>query len=57
MFSNKFEVYVGAENMTNVRQPDPVLGASDPFGPYFDTSIVYAPVLGSMYYIGLRFRI
>ena len=57
VFSKKFEVYVGAENMTNVRQPDPVLGASDPFGPYFDTSIVYAPVLGSMYYIGFRFKI
>ena len=57
VFSKKFEVYAGAENMTNVRQPDPVLGASDPFGPYFDTSIVYAPVLGSMYYMGFRFKI
>ena len=57
VFSNKFEVYVGAENMTNVRQPNPVLGAQDPFGPFFDTSIVYAPVLGSMYYMGFRFKI
>ena len=57
VFSDKFELYVGAENMTNVRQPNPVLGAQDPFGPFFDTSIVYAPVLGSMYYMGFRFKI
>jgi outer membrane receptor protein involved in Fe transport len=56
-FSKKFEVYVGAENITNVTQPDPVLAANDPFGPYFDTSIVYAPVLGSMYYVGFRFNL
>ncbi|MGI9546254.1 MAG: TonB-dependent receptor [Flavobacteriaceae bacterium] len=57
VFSNRFEVYIGGENLTNVRQDNPVLAASDPFGPYFDTSIVYAPVLGSMYYIGFRFNL
>ena len=56
-FSKKFEVYVGAENITGVTQPNPVLAANDPFGPYFDTSIVYAPILGSMYYAGFRFNL
>ncbi|MEC3905573.1 TonB-dependent receptor [Tamlana sp. 2201CG12-4] len=57
VFSSKFEVYLGGENITNVRQPNPILSADDPFGANFDTTFVYGPVFGSMYYAGLRFRI
>ncbi|MGB3607103.1 TonB-dependent receptor [Psychroserpens sp.] len=57
VFSPKFEVYLGGENITNVRQDNPILGADDPFGPNFDTSFVYGPIFGSMYYAGLRYRI
>lgn len=57
VFSPKFEVYVGGENVTNVRQNNPILGANDPFGSNFDTTFVYGPVFGSMYYAGLRFKI
>ncbi len=57
VFSPKFEVYLGGENITNVRQPNPILGADDPFGANFDSTFVYGPIFGSMYYMGLRFRI
>jgi outer membrane receptor for ferrienterochelin and colicin len=57
VFSDKFEVYVGGENLTNEQQKNPVLGANDPFGPNFDTSIVYAPIMGRMFYGGFRFKI
>ena len=57
VFSPKFEVYLGGENITNVRQSNPVLAASDPFGTNFDTTFVYGPIFGSMYYAGLRFKI
>ena len=57
VFSPKFEVYLGGENVTNVRQNNPVLGANDPFGTNFDTTFVYGPIFGSMYYVGLRYRI
>lgn len=57
VFSKSFEIYVGGENITNVRQPNPILAANDPFGANFDTTFVYGPVFGSMYYAGLRFRI
>ena len=57
VFSKKFEVYIGGENLTNTRQLNPVLAADDPFGVNFDTTIVYAPVFGRMYYAGLRFKI
>nr|WP_321231684.1 TonB-dependent receptor [uncultured Psychroserpens sp.] len=57
VFSPKFEVYLGGENITNVRQSNPILGADDPFGSNFDTTFVYGPIFGSMYYAGLRFKI
>ncbi|AYN69123.1 TonB-dependent receptor [Euzebyella marina] len=57
VFSKSFEVYVGGENLGNTTQQVPVLGANDPFGPYFDTSIVYAPIMGRMFYAGFRYRI
>ncbi|MBR9844928.1 MAG: TonB-dependent receptor [Algicola sp.] len=57
VFSPKFEVYVGGENITNVRQSNPILGANDPFGSNFDTTFVYGPIFGSMYYTGLRYKI
>ena len=56
-FSSTFEMYVGGENIGNYRQDKAVLGSDNPFGPNFDTSIVYAPVFGQMYYAGLRFKI
>ena len=57
VFSPKFEVYLGGENITNVRQDNPILGADDPFGSNFDTTFVYGPIYGSNYYAGLRFKI
>ena len=56
-FSSTFEMYIGGENIGNYRQDKAILGSDNPFGPYFDTSIVYAPVFGQMYYAGLRFKI
>ena len=57
VFSPKFEVYLGGENITNVRQDNPILGTDDPFGPNFDSTFVYGPIFGSNYYMGLRFKI
>ncbi|WP_369997587.1 TonB-dependent receptor domain-containing protein [Winogradskyella sp.] len=57
VFSPKFEIYLGGENVTNVRQPNPIISADDPFGANFDSNFVYGPIFGSMYYAGLRYRI
>ena len=57
VFSKKFEIYVGGENLTNFRQKNPVLSAENPFGPNFDTSIVYAPIMGRMFYGGFRYKL
>jgi outer membrane receptor protein involved in Fe transport len=57
VFSSKFEFYVGAENLTNVKQNNPILASDAPFGSNFDTTIVYAPIFGRSIYTGLRFKI
>ena len=57
VFSPKFEVYLGGENITNVKQNNPIVSSENPFGPNFDTTFVYGPIFGSMYYAGLRFKI
>ncbi|MEH6620117.1 TonB-dependent receptor [Maribacter arcticus] len=57
VFSHTFEMYVGGENLTGEQQNNPVLGADNPFGPNFDTTIVYAPIMGRMFYGGFRFKI
>ncbi|TMM30036.1 TonB-dependent receptor [Polaribacter aestuariivivens] len=57
VFSNKFEVYLGAENLTNVQQKNPILASDNPFGANFDTTIVYSPIFGRAIYAGLRFKI
>jgi len=57
VFSSKFEIYFGGENITDVKQNDPIVSAEDPFGAYFDTTFVYGPIFGSSYYAGVRFRI
>ena len=56
-FSSVFEIYLGAENFGNYTQKKAILGAENPFGTSFDTSILYAPVFGQMYYAGLRFKV
>ena len=56
-FSSTFEMYAGAENLGNYTQEKAILGNETPFGTNFDTSIVYAPVFGQMFYAGLRFKI
>ncbi|MBV1887764.1 MAG: TonB-dependent receptor [Urechidicola sp.] len=57
VFSSKFEMYLGGENVTNTTQENPIVGADDPFGNYFDSTLVYAPIHGANYYAGLRFKL
>ncbi|HBK84073.1 MAG TPA: TonB-dependent receptor, partial [Flavobacterium sp.] len=57
VFSNTFEVYIGGENIGNYIQKNAIVGANNPFGTYFDSSMVYGPIFGQMFYAGLRFKI
>lgn len=49
-----WSIYVGGENMTNFKQKNPIMGASDPWNTNFDSTMIWGPVHGAMYYVGLR---
>lgn len=53
----RWDVYLGAENLTNYKQEHPVLGYATPFEEGFDAGMIWGPVLGRMFYGGLRFTI
>lgn len=52
-----FDVYIGAENLLNYYQQNVIVSAAQPFGQYFDASMVWGPVSGRMFYAGLRLKI
>jgi len=51
-----WELYLGGENLLNVRQPNPIISAENPYSMYFDTTLVYAPILGRIIYAGIRWK-
>ena len=48
-------LYVGAENMTNFKQENPIVDSFHPFGPDFDASMVCGPTMGWKVYVGFRY--
>jgi len=56
-YFRKWNVYVGVENLGNFKQDGPIIAGDDPFGDYFDSSLIWGPVMGRRFYFGLRFSI
>lgn len=52
-----WELYLGVENITDFHQEVPVMGASDPFGPEFDATNIWGPIMGRKIYFGFRYAI
>ena len=55
VFGKRFEVYLGGENILNYTQQNPILSSENPYGEFFESSLIWAPIFGRMYYGGLRF--
>jgi outer membrane receptor for ferrienterochelin and colicin len=51
------DFYFGVENLTNFVQKNPIIAARQPFGEYFDASLIWGPLTGSMFYAGLRYKL
>lgn len=54
---NALDVYLGVENLTNFTQHNTIIGYNDPFGDHFDASMIWGPIMGRMFYMGLRYSI
>lgn len=53
----KFDIYLGCENILGYRQAEPILSAGSPFSTAFNSSVVWGPLMGRKFYVGLRFNL
>ena len=52
-----WDVYVGAENLTNFRQKNAIIGADNPRQASFDASCIWGPLMGIKAHVGFRFTL
>jgi outer membrane receptor for ferrienterochelin and colicins len=57
VWKERFDVYLGSENLLNYKQENPIIAADQPFSEFFDASLIWGPVMGRNIYLGLRYRI
>ena len=50
-------MFMGGENMLNFKQKSPILSSDDPFGLYFDASMVWGPIVGRILFFGFRYKL
>jgi outer membrane receptor for ferrienterochelin and colicins len=51
------DLYFGAENLLDFKQDNPIIASDDPFGEYFDASLVWGPIDGRKFYLGVRLSV
>ncbi|MFI3285728.1 MAG: TonB-dependent receptor [Rikenellaceae bacterium] len=51
------EIYAGCENIANYYQETPIISSSDPYSVAFNSSVVWGPLMGRKFYIGLRYSL
>ena len=57
VFNKSIDAYLGIENALNITQKNPILSAENPYDKHFDSSLIWAPIFGRMFYVGFRFTI
>jgi outer membrane receptor for ferrienterochelin and colicins len=55
VFGN-LEMYLGGENLTGYVIHSPIINPQDPFNTAFDASQMYAPMMGALGFVGLRWK-
>ncbi|MCL1868431.1 MAG: TonB-dependent receptor [Paludibacter sp.] len=55
--AKRFDIYLGAENIFNYRQKNPIIEPQSPFSQNFDSSLIWGPLMGCRLYAGVRIRI
>lgn len=49
-------IYVGGENLTDFKQKNPIIGAEDPWSSNFDSTMIWGPMHGTKFYVGVRVK-
>ena len=53
----KVDLYAGCENIADYRQKTPILNADRPWSAGFNSSVVWGPLMGRKFYIGMRWNL
>ena len=53
----KWLIYAGCENVLNFVQKNPIISADNPYSENFDSSLIWGPIHGRMFYLGIKFAI
>lgn len=53
----KWDFYIGGENIGNYRVKSVIVEADDPFGSFFDATMVWGPITGVTIYGGVRYKL
>jgi outer membrane receptor for ferrienterochelin and colicins len=53
----QWDFYFGGENLTNYTMHHPIISSNDPWGPHFDASQLWGPVMGIRAYAGFRYTL
>lgn len=56
-YFKSWSVYLGAENLFNFTQQNPIVDAENPFGDNFDATMIWGPVHGRTIYAGIRWNL
>ncbi|MDR1342931.1 MAG: TonB-dependent receptor [Prevotellaceae bacterium] len=51
------DVYLGCENIANYMQENPIISAGNPGGKDFNASVIWGPLMGRKFYLGLRWTL
>lgn len=57
LWANNLELYLGAENLFDYHLHRPIIASDQPFSPYFDSSLVWGPIMGINVYAGFRYNL
>ncbi len=52
-----WDVYIGCENITGYVQEHPIIDPEHPYAKDFDASVIYAPIMGRLFYAGFRWTL
>ena len=53
-FFRHWSIYAGGENITGFRQKNPIIAAANPWSSNFDATMIWGPLHGAVYYVGVR---
>ena len=53
-FFRHWSIYADGENLTGFKQMNAIISADNPWSKDFDATMIWGPVHGTVWYIGLR---